>query len=57
MSNDISTAGKDIEAACNAAEELEETAKLAKLLQGLKAQLLNDRVIRDIVTHFDVEWD
>ncbi len=50
-------AGKDIEAACNAVEELEDTAKLAMLLRGLPARMLSDAQITDLVTHFDVEWE
>lgn len=50
-------AGKDIEAACNAIEELEDTAKLAMLLRGLSARMLSDAQITDLVTHFDVEWE
>jgi len=50
-------AGKDIEAACNAIEELEATAKLALLTHGHAVRRLRDEQVRDIVTHFDVEWD
>lgn len=50
-------AGKDIEAACNAIEELEATARLALLTRGLQPRLLTEDQVRDIVTHFDVEWD
>ncbi|MDB2389702.1 aldolase [Alphaproteobacteria bacterium] len=50
-------AGKDVEAACNAIEELEDTARLALLMRGVNAQMLNAAQITDIVTHFDVEWD
>ena len=50
-------AGKDIEAACHAIEELEDTAKLAMLLRGLSARMLSDAQITDLVTHFDVEWE
>ena len=50
-------AGKDVEAACNAIEELEDTARLALLMHGVNAQMLNAAQITDIVTHFDVEWD
>lgn len=50
-------AGKDIEAACNAVEELEETARLALLLRGVKARRLTDEQVRAVVTTFDVEWD
>ena len=50
-------AGKDIEAACNAVEELEETARLAMMLRGAEAKTLTDDQIRDVVTKFNVEWD
>jgi ribulose-5-phosphate 4-epimerase/fuculose-1-phosphate aldolase len=50
-------AGKDVEAACNAIEELEDTARLTLLMRGVNAQMLNAAQIKDIVTHFDVEWD
>lgn len=50
-------AGKDIEAACNAVEELEETARLAMLLRGINAKALTEEQVRSVVTKFDVEWD
>jgi ribulose-5-phosphate 4-epimerase/fuculose-1-phosphate aldolase len=50
-------AGKDIEAACYAIEELEETAKLALLTRGMPVRGLSDAQVRDIVERFDVEWD
>ncbi len=50
-------AGRDVEAACNAIEELEATARLAMLMRGTPARLLDDAQIRDLVTHFDVEWE
>lgn len=50
-------AGKDVEAACNAIEELEDTARLAMMMRGIPARLLNETQVRDLVTHFDVEWD
>lgn len=50
-------AGKDVEAACNAIEELEDTARLALMTRGLSPQGLNDAQVRDLVTKFDVEWD
>lgn len=50
-------AGKDIEAACNAIEELEDTARLAMMLRGLNARALTDDNVRALVTKFDVEWD
>lgn len=50
-------AGKDVEAACNAIEELEATARLALLTRGLGPRLLGQAQIRDIVTTFNIEWD
>jgi ribulose-5-phosphate 4-epimerase/fuculose-1-phosphate aldolase len=50
-------AGKDVEAACNAIEELEETARLALLLRGSEANILSEEQVRTIVTNFNVEWE
>ena len=50
-------AGKDVEAACNAVEELEDTARLAILMRGIEARQLTDAQIGELITHFDVEWD
>ncbi|MEH6647641.1 3-oxo-tetronate 4-phosphate decarboxylase [Sulfitobacter sp.] len=50
-------AGKDVEAACNAIEELEDTARLAMLMRGIPARMLDATQVRDLVTHFDIEWD
>lgn len=50
-------AGKDVEAACTAIEELEATARLALLLRGTPARALSDEQLRAVVTAFDVEWD
>ncbi len=50
-------AGKDLEAAVYAMEELEETAKLAMLLRGVDATVLTSRQIDRVVTKFDVEWE
>ncbi|MEM9581895.1 MAG: 3-oxo-tetronate 4-phosphate decarboxylase [Pseudomonadota bacterium] len=50
-------AGKDIEAACYAMEELEETAKLALLTRGMTPNLLNEAQIQGLVRKFGVEWD
>jgi len=50
-------AGRDVAAACNAIEELEETARLAMMLRGIDARALTDGQVRKIVTQFDVEWD
>jgi ribulose-5-phosphate 4-epimerase/fuculose-1-phosphate aldolase len=50
-------AGKDVEAACNAVEELEETARLAMMMRGVEARMLTAEQVRAVVTKFDVEWD
>lgn len=50
-------AGKDVEAACNAIEELEDTARLAMILRGIEARALTDAQVRAVVSKFDVEWD
>ena len=50
-------AGKDVESACNAIEELEETARLAMLLRGVNARALSDAQVQAVVRAFDVEWD
>lgn len=50
-------AGKDVEAACYAIEELEDTARLAMLTRGLPRRALNEAQVREIVTRFNVEWD
>ncbi len=50
-------AGKDVEAACNAIEELEDTAKLAILMRGFDPKTLSPEQVRDVVTKFEVEWD
>ena len=50
-------AGKDVEAACNAIEELEDTARLAMMMRGMTARALNDDQVQALVTKFNVEWD
>lgn len=50
-------AGKTVEAACNAIEELEATARLALMMRGLPAQALSSDQISQVITKFDVEWD
>ncbi|MEF2549586.1 aldolase [Aurantimonas sp. E1-2-R+4] len=49
-------AGKDLEAAVYAVEELEETARLALLTRGLQPRQLTPEQIAGVVTAFDVEW-
>ena len=50
-------AGKDVEAACNAIEELEDTARLALLTRVLNPRMLSSDQVRQLVSKFDVEWD
>ena len=50
-------AGRDVEAAGAAIEELEATARLAMLTRGLSPRALSDAQVRDVVTSFDVEWE
>lgn len=50
-------AGRDVEAACYAIEELEETAKLALMMRGLPAQTLSDEAVTALVRQFDIEWE
>jgi ribulose-5-phosphate 4-epimerase/fuculose-1-phosphate aldolase len=50
-------AAKDVEAACNAIEELEDTARLAILMRGINARMLSPEQVRALVTKFDVDWD
>lgn len=50
-------AGKDVEAACNAIEELEETARLAIMMRGFDARMLNRDQIRAVVERFDIAWE
>ncbi|MEO9682063.1 MAG: aldolase [Tateyamaria sp.] len=50
-------AGKDVEAACNAIEELEDTARLALMTRGMSPQALTDAQVNAVVKKFDVAWD
>ena len=50
-------AGKSLEAACYAMEELEEASKLAILTRGLSPKVLNAAEINGLVTKFNVDWD
>ena len=50
-------AGKDVEAACNAIEELEDTARLAMMMRGIDARMLSAEQVQGLVSKFDVEWD
>ena len=49
--------GKDVEAACTAIEELEDTARLAILMRGFEARQLSEEQIRAVVTKYDIQWD
>ena len=50
-------AAKDLWAAANAMEELEETAKLAILTRGLHPRALTEAQVGQLVTRFEIEWD
>lgn len=50
-------AAKDLEAAVYAMEELEETARLALLTRGMNPKMLTPEQVRDVVDHFNIEWD
>ena len=50
-------AGKDVEAACNAIEELEDTARLALLTRGLNPRMLTPPQVTELVTHFNITWE
>lgn len=50
-------AAKDVEAACFAIEELEDTARLAMLMRGYDARMLTHGQVQALVTKFNVEWD
>ncbi|SNR47045.1 aldolase [Paracoccus sediminis] len=50
-------AGLDLEAACNAIEELEATARLALLLRGTTPEMLTPEQVAELVHIHDVAWD
>lgn len=50
-------AGKDVEAACNAIEELEDTARIAMMLRGAEIRQLSQQDVQAVVTKFNVQWD
>ena len=50
-------AGKDVAAACNAIEELEDTARLAMMTRGMNPRMLSAEQVRGLVNRFDVEWE
>ena len=49
-------AGKNIEAACNAIEELEDTARLAMMTRGLAPRALSNAQVQALVTKFNIKW-
>ena len=49
-------AGKDLDAAVFAMEELEETAKLTLICRGMSPKLLDNDQIQALVRQFDVDW-
>jgi ribulose-5-phosphate 4-epimerase/fuculose-1-phosphate aldolase len=49
--------GKDLDAACFAIEELEQTSRLALLLRDLESCQLTAKQVNAVVRRFDVEWD
>lgn len=49
-------AGKDLDAAVNAMEELEANARLAVLLHGIPATALSPDQVSRVVERFDVDW-
>ena len=50
-------AGKDIEAACNAIEELEDTARLAMMTRSMSPRGISDADVQRLITKFNMEWD
>lgn len=50
-------AGLNLEAACNAIEELEATARLALLLRGTTPNMLTPEQVAELVRIHDVAWD
>ncbi|MGN7868485.1 L-fuculose phosphate aldolase [Paracoccus haematequi] len=49
-------AGLDLDAACNAVEELEATARLAMLLRGTTPAMLTPGQVADLVRLHDIAW-
>ena len=49
-------AGRDVEAACNAIEELEATARLALLLRGQTPAMLTPAQVDELVKIHDIAW-
>lgn len=49
-------AGRDLEGACNAIEELEATARLALLLRGQTPNLLTSAQVDELVKIHDIAW-
>lgn len=49
-------AGRDLEAAVYAMEELEETAKLAIMTRGMDIRALTQSDVQAVVDRFDIDW-
>ncbi|MEM1237618.1 MAG: aldolase [Pseudomonadota bacterium] len=49
--------GKDVESACTAIEELEDTARMAITMRGYDAKMLTPDQVNAIVTKFNIDWD
>ncbi|MDO5603624.1 MAG: aldolase [Paracoccus sp. (in: a-proteobacteria)] len=50
-------AGRTPETACNAIEELEATARLALMLRGLPARMLNEAQIAPLLRAHEIAWE
>ena len=50
-------AGRDVEAACNAIEELEDSVRLAMLTRWLNPRMLSETEVAALVKKIDMEWD
>ena len=50
-------ADKEIESACNAIEEFEETARLAIITRGMNPRGLTDNDVQSLIAKFDVQWE
>ena len=50
-------AGKDVEAACIAIEELEATAQLTLMTRGMSPRALTQAQVGRLAATFDLEWD
>ncbi|WP_136442308.1 aldolase [Pacificoceanicola onchidii] len=50
-------AGKDVQTACNAIEEMEATAQLAMMTRGMNPRGLTSDQVQALVAKYNVEWD